>query len=241
LKRHNLTRSIALTLPVLLVTSCATVSEVGQSFSRVFSTDDKGPGEIDDLLGRIECVYVECELSQQSAHAALEALQTLTSPDFRGDPVSAYSAFAEAVSDSEKQAEKLNGSIGPMKKAADPFFDEWAADLAMYSSMDMRLHSQNRLTETRERYDAILVAIDPAAEAYGALNERLSDHVLFLSHDFNAGAVSSIEAEVVALAESSAELDAYFVQARDAAQEYVRAAALRGQVEASESQSDSDR
>jgi hypothetical protein len=233
LKRNILTRSIALALPVVFcVASCATVSDVGQSFSRVFGGGDgKGPGEVDDLLGRIERVYVECELSQQSSRAALEALQTLTSPDFRGDPVSAYAVFAQAVIDSDKQSAKLTTSIGPMKKSAEPFFDQWASDLSMYSSMDMRLHSQNRLTETRERYDAILVALEPAAMAYEVFNETLSDHVLFLTHDFNAGAVSSIEGEVVALTEHTQELDSLFVEARDAAQAYVRSAALRGQID----------
>ena len=43
--------------------------------------------------------------------------------------------------------------------------------------------------------------------------------------------MSSIEGEVVGLSEHADELDVYLVEAREAAQEYVRAAALRGQVE----------
>jgi hypothetical protein len=227
-------RSLLLTLPLLFAAaSCATVERVGQSFTNVFKPGDgKGPGEVDGLLGRIERVYVECEMSQERSRTALETLETLVASDFSGDPVNAYKAFAFAVEDSQEQEQALAGTIGPMKEAAEPFFDQWASDLSEFSNMDMRLHSQNRLTETRDRYEAILVAVEPARASYKAFNNSLADYQLFLSHDFNASAVSAIEGEVRALAEMADELDMLLGDAREAAQHYVRTAALRGQLDA---------
>ena len=226
-------RTIVLALPLALGTvACSTVSGVTKSFASVFSSSSAvGPDKVDDLLSRIERVYVECELSQQSSRSALESLESLVSADFSGDPVTAYTRFLEAAESSKKQANSLKASIGPMKEAAVPFFDRWASDLAQFSSMDMRLHSQNRLTATRDRYEAILDAVEPAMSTYRAYNATLSDHVLFLSHDFNASAVAAIEGEVRALTDSAAELDILLGDAREAAQQYVRAAALRGQLD----------
>lgn len=145
----TLSRTLALALPLALGTAaCSTVSGVTNGFKSVFSpSSEVGPDKVDDLLSRIERVYVECELSQQSSRAALESLESLVSADFSGDPVAAYTKFLEAAEGSKKQAQSLRDSVGPMKEAAGPFFDKWASDLAQFSSMDMRLHSQNRLTE----------------------------------------------------------------------------------------------
>jgi hypothetical protein len=229
----TLSRTILLALPLALGTAaCSTVSGVTSGFKSVFSSSSEvGPDKVDDLLSRIERVYVECELSQQSSRSALEALESLVSADFSGDPVAAYTKFLQAAESSRDQADALKASVGPMKEAAGPFFDKWATDLAQFSSMDMRLHSQNRLTATRDRYEAILAAVEPAMASYRAYNATLSDHVLFLSHDFNASAVAAIEGEVRALTETAAELDILLGDAREAAQQYVRAAALRGQID----------
>jgi len=236
----TISRTILLALPLALGTAaCSTVSGVTKGFTSVFSSSSEvGPDKVDDLLSRIERVYVECELSQQSSRHALEALESLVSADFSGDPVAAYTTFLESAESSRDQADSLKSSIGPMKEAAGPFFDNWASDLAQFSSMDMRLHSQNRLTATRDRYEAILDAVEPALVSYREFNSTLSDHVLFLSHDFNASAVAAIEGEVRALTEAAAELDILLGDAREAAQQYVRAAALRGQIDGVESAED---
>lgn len=231
----TLTRTTVLTLLVALGSAaCSTVSGVTKGFKSTFSSSEVGPDEVGDLLGRIERVSAECERSQRSSRAALEALSALVSADFSGDPVAAYTKFLQAVEGSEQQADALEDSISPMKASAEPFFDKWATDLVRFSSMDMRLRSQNRLTATRDRYEAILAAVEPAMTSYRAFDAALSDHVLFLSHDFNASAVAAIEGEVRALTSSAAELDALLGDAREAAQEYVRAAALRGRTDGAE-------
>jgi hypothetical protein len=98
----------------------------------------------------------------------------------------------------------------------------------------MRDHSQLRLEETRERYEAIVSSAEPAMWAYEAENRSLRDHALFLGHDFNATAVSELEGQVEGLLKHASQLDKRFDAVLKAAKRYVRSTALRGQIEGEE-------
>src|SRR5262245_65837625 len=118
--------------------------------------------EVNQLIGSIERVHTSTELAQERAHVALRELQALMVFDFKakGDAVKAFAAYATAVQDSTTQVELLRGSIESMRESSEPVFTRWAEDLESFKSMEMRLRSQTRLKETRERYDAV----SPAGE-----------------------------------------------------------------------------
>lgn len=214
----------------LCAPGCASV--LNSSFLGSSSLEEsEGLTQVDDLLGRIERVHVEAQLSKESAQSALAALSGLVAPDFGGDPMAAYAEFVAAIDRSEEQAEELRGSIGPMKATADAVFRQWAFDLEAFGNVKMRQRSQVRLEATRSRYEALLAQVEPAMWAYDSLNQGLRDHALYFSHDFNAAAVAAVELEVYALADQAAALGLRFDACLAAAEDYVRAAALRGQIE----------
>jgi hypothetical protein len=66
--------------------------------------------------------------------------------------------------------------------------------------------------------------------SYDAFNSDLNDNALFLQHDFNAGAVATIAAEVEVLVTQAQELDARLDATSSAAKSYVESNALRGQI-----------
>lgn len=216
-------RSFALTLPVLAaLTACAAFNGKKDSLEQV-----------DDLVVRIERVYVECELSSQRMHEALESLQVLTAPEFDGDPIAAYDDLLAAIERSEKQSARLGASLEPMKSAAEAFFAQWTTDLEAFTSVKMRERSETRLAETRARYDAILGSAEPAKAALDELNMGLRDHAIYLGNDFNPTAVAEIEDEIAWLAETVEHLDADFQVALAAAHDYTRAAGLPERVASS--------
>jgi hypothetical protein len=228
--------SLALSL-FLAAAGCESVSSgvsgVSDFFENNLSAKKKQQGlvRVDDLLARVEQLHVEVELSKESVRGAMEALRTLVGPEFGGDAVEAYKGFVSAIEASEKQAEKLAEAFDPMEKTADEVFTAWAKSLESFSNAEMRDHSQVRLEETRERYEAIVSSAEPAMWAYEALNRSLRDHALFLGHDFNAAAISALEGEVDGLLKHAAQLDKRFEAVLKAAKRYVRSTALRGQVQ----------
>lgn len=228
--------SVLLLLLCAVLPGCQSVKNVtgkiGDTITGVFKKKpSSGPARVDDLLARIERVHTECELSEQITREALATIESIASPDFDGDPMTAYQELVASIDRCERRAKDLDTAVRPMKRAAGPFFDRWAANLGDFTSMEIRLRSQARLEETHERYEAIVAAVEPAQSAFEAFNARLRDHMLFLGHDFNPAALHELQGEVRSLSEHAGELGHRFAAVRDAAQDYVAAAALPGQVE----------
>jgi ElaB/YqjD/DUF883 family membrane-anchored ribosome-binding protein len=190
-----------------------------------------GLEDVDGLLGRVERVFVDAELLQERTHESMDALHFMVDPRFDGDALQAHEHLAIAQKRSQKQSEALTASVKRMRKSAETVFEQWAEDLGSFSSSDMRRRSHERLRETRERYRAVLAAVQPALALAGSVNSSLSDHVVFLGHDYNASSVSLLEAEVRNLDGMVVELDENLVATMEACQVYVGERALHGQLE----------
>lgn len=232
MNRSTIVHALAALSLSLVATGCESVSS-GSLFD---GKKKDGLVQVDELLTRVEQLHVETELSKERVRESMEALRAIVSPEFGGDAVETYKAFTAAIEASEKQAEKLTDAFKPMEKTADKVFSDWARSLESFSNAEMRDHSQMRLEETRERYEAIVSSTEPAMWAYEAHNRSLRDHALFLGHDFNATAVSELQGEVDGLLKHASQLDKRFDAVLKAAKRYVQSTALRGQVEGEEAE-----
>lgn len=206
--------SVAMLIAGSALTSCAS------------SSISQGPAQVDDLVSWIERVYVESELARERANAAVTQLEAILAAEYEDDAVQAYTRFVEALRRSEAQAERLTQQVEPMREAAQPVFDNWAASIEKFQSETMRKRSQSRLEATRQRYESILFAIEPTQTTYAKLNASLRDHALFLGNDFNPTAVEAIEEDARALITLARQLDTGFEKCLSVTRAYVEAAAL---------------
>lgn len=186
----------------------------------------KSLADVDQFVTAIERVHTGSELAQEKLHGALLELHALVSLDFGDDVVGAYGAAATAVDASGKQLLAFDQEVKKMKSLADPVFKRWAADLDTFTSLELRLRSQNRLAQTRERYDAIVTTVEPAQVAFVAVQKQLADCVLFLKHDLNAASAAALRQDVARISTATQTLDAQLLACQSAAQEYVAAVAL---------------
>ncbi len=212
------TRSLQLSLSLLATlfatSACATFSALGMA-------QKDGLGQVDELLSHVERVHVESAVAKDRAQAAIEGLRHMIAPEFRGDPASGHAQLVAAVDRSAEQAEALQGSVRPLRKTGESVFERWTGDLESFGNLAMRQRSQERLEETRRRYDAVLAAAVSAQLAYDAFNGDLSDHALFLEHDFNAAAVAVIAQELEGLKTRGKELARRLDACAAACQAYV--------------------
>jgi hypothetical protein len=216
-RTHN--ARIGLVLPLLGLGSCA-----------LFSSEDSLV-QVDELVGWVERVHVNAEVAKERVRSATDSLSAMVAPGFDGDAVQAYAALAAAIEHSDKQGKELKASVDGMKKAAEPVFRKWKQDLAEFSSPEMKKRSEARFAAARERYDAVVAAVEPAVAQYEAFNKTMRDHALFLGHDFNAAAISELEGDVRAVSGRADELDRQFTICLSAARAYVDSAALPMRVE----------
>lgn len=217
MKRHSTARAAVAALLLASLPACSFVNNLIKGKS--------GPADVDDLVAAVENVQKELDASKGSMLAAVQGLQAITAPDFQGDAVKAHKELVEVVENSEDQADELRGAIEDMQAASVPVFDQWTKDLEAYSNPEMRQRSQARLSAARERYDAVLAAVEPLLVEYEAVNQTLRDHVLFLKHDMNPAALATIQDDVRSVAKDAASLDGRFNSGRAAAIAYVEATA----------------
>ncbi|MHC4956142.1 MAG: DUF2959 family protein, partial [Planctomycetota bacterium] len=191
-----------------------------------FEKKTRGPKQVNDLVGSIELVYAESEVARERAMVAVGSLQKLAANDLGEDPAETFAEFVDLLERSEEQAEQLRATIGPMKEAAAPIFRQWRNDIRAFNNEKMRERSEARFDLTRERYDAILAALESAQEKYDAVNKSMRDHALFLSHDFNHDSIDMVKDDVKDVGAVATELDSKLDACMEAARIYVEATAL---------------
>lgn len=218
------TRSLGLSFVIAcLASSCAGLATLG--------VKQKGGLErVDELLSHVERVNVESAVAKERTQAALDKLRALVAPEFKGDAVLAHAELVKAIEFSEDQAKALQNSVKPLRKTGESVFARWTGDLESFGNLAMRQRSQERLEETRRRHDAILAAAVAAQLAYDAINGDLSDHALFLEHDFNTTSVALIAQELEGLRSRTKELTKRLDACGAACQAYVEFSAPSAQV-----------
>ncbi|HEX5137005.1 MAG TPA: DUF2959 family protein [Planctomycetota bacterium] len=213
MKRKPHSRAVIAVLVLASLPACSFVNDLIKGKS--------GPADVDDLVAAVEKVNKELDASKASMLSAVQGLQSITAPDFQGDAAKAHKDLVKAVEASEDQADDLRNRIEEMQAAAAPVFDQWTKDLEAYSNPEMRQRSQARLAAARERYDAVVAAVDPLLVEYESINQSLRDHVLFLKHDMNPAAIATIQDDVRSVAKDAASLDGQFNNGRAAARAYI--------------------
>jgi hypothetical protein len=197
-----------------------------QFVSGLFGDSHAGPGSVNDVVGTIEQVYIQSELSKERMQLALAELQAISRAEFSPDAATAYARLVKSVEDSEQQAERLHMTYRQMKDAAEPFFEAWTDKLQEYTNASMRLRSQSRLAATRQRYEAIVAAVEPGLVDYQEVNKGMRDYTLFLGHDLNPSSLAEIREGVRALSARAGMAERGFDACLVAARSYVDTSAL---------------
>jgi hypothetical protein len=87
--------------------------------------------------------------------------------------------------------------IDSIESVAADLFSEWKGELDEISSPDLRKKSAMQLDETRSRYERLITAMKQAESRMEPVLVAFRDQVLFLKHNLNAQAISSLQTTVI--------------------------------------------
>lgn len=107
-----------------------------------------------------------------------------------------YDKLSDDYDECENRAEAVRDRIGNVETIAGDLFKEWEDEIAEISSPKLKSDSQRSLEETRRRYDKLHIAMVKAEESMSPVLQDLKDYVLYLKHNLNAQAISSLKKEV---------------------------------------------
>ncbi|PLY04084.1 MAG: DUF2959 domain-containing protein [Desulfuromonas sp.] len=149
----------------------------------------------DILADRVEAARDSQQETKEQFASALERFRSVMNFD-GGELEDKYDELNAVLERSEAQAEEVSERIAAVEDVAEALFDEWDGELDQYTSKSLREQSRNKLKQTRSRYAKLIGAMKKAEGRIAPVLNPLRDQVLFLKHNLNARAISSLKNEL---------------------------------------------
>ena len=108
-----------------------------------------------------------------------------------------YASLKSDLDRSTAKAESVRKRVKDVETVANDLFDEWETELKQISSDSLRDKSRVQLRDTRRRYETLHDALKRAEKNMDPVLTQFRDQVLFLKHNLNAQALSSLQKEAL--------------------------------------------
>jgi uncharacterized protein Yka (UPF0111/DUF47 family) len=154
-----------------------------------------GYAKRDMLSSRVKAARNAQEEAKKEIQTALERFGSVVSYQ-GGDLEPVYKKLNGELQDSEDKAEAVRKRIRDVESVADALFSEWKQELGQYANQALRRQSEEKLTQTKSRYNEMIGAMKQAEQRIDPVLRPLRDQVLFLKHNLNARALSTIKGEL---------------------------------------------
>lgn len=162
----------------------------------IATMEKMGYAKRDILSSRVKSARNAQEDAKKEIQSALEQFGNVVGYQ-GGDLEATYKKLNSELESSEDSAEAVRKRIKDVESVADSLFAEWKTELGQYSSADLRRKSEEKLTQTKARYNEMLGAMKKAEQRIDPVLKPLRDQVLYLKHNLNARALAAIKGELV--------------------------------------------
>ncbi len=136
--------------------------------------------------------------AKEQFKSALERFTTVLNVK-GGELQDKYDTLNTEYEKSEAKANAVRDRIASVEDVSQALFEEWEAELKEYSSATLRQSSQKKLTQTRTQYAQLIKAMKRAETKMDPVLAKFKDQVLFLKHNLNAQAITSLKSELVSV------------------------------------------
>lgn len=148
----------------------------------------------DILVDRVESSRDAQDKARETFQSALDPLMELIDYD-GGDLEQIYRDTERNYNRAESAAKTVRDRVRAVENVAEALFEEWEKEIKEYTSESLKASSQSKLHETRERYALTVEAMRMSRDRMNPVLSSLKDNVLYLKHNLNPRAVSSVRVE----------------------------------------------
>ena len=146
----------------------------------------------DILVARVRDARNDEEAAKKQFQTTLQRFEEVT--HFNGGDLEAeYNKLNTDYVSSETRAADVRKRIASVETVAGDLFTEWQGELSQYSNPDLRKSSEQKLNDTKIRYQKLLDSMKAAEQRMQPVLTAFHDQVLFLKHNLNAQAVASLQ------------------------------------------------
>ena len=160
--------------------------------------DSVGIPKREIMVHRVEKARDTQEETKEQFKTALEQFTAVTNFS-GGDLEKVYNKLNDEYLASVDQAKEVNKRIKDIEDVSDALFTEWEQELEQYSSASLKRNSQRQLNDTRQQYKQLIAAMKRAEQKIDPVLAIFKDQVLYLKHNLNAQAISSLKGELNAI------------------------------------------
>lgn len=143
------------------------------------------------LVDRVDAAKDSQEEAKVQFVSALEQFKAVTGFT-GGDLETKYDELKSEYDRCVTRAETVRTRVRAVDDVARALFREWEDELAQYSSAQLRSSSERQLQDTQRAYERLYLLMKAAAERMDPVLATFKDQVLFLKHNLNARAISSL-------------------------------------------------
>ncbi len=175
-----------------------TVFVSGCSSMQYAAMETVGIPKRDILVDRVEDARDSQNEAKEQFISAYAQFAELVNYD-GGDLEKNYKTLNREYERCEKSAREIDERIESVESVAEALFKEWSRELGDYTDPKLRRSSQQKLNTTRHQYDALIASMRNARSKIDPVLDVLRDQTLYLKHNLNARALSSLGGEVVSM------------------------------------------
>lgn len=173
----------------LIVSLCACSSVYYKGLEKI------GIPKRDVMVHRVEKARDTQQETKQQFKSALEQFTAVT--NFKGGSLEGtYNKLNSEYEASEDKANEVKKRISDIEDVSEALFSEWENELTQYSNASLRQNSQQKLVATRAQYKQLINAMRQAEAKIEPVLSVFRDQVLFLKHNLNAQAISSLKGQL---------------------------------------------
>jgi ElaB/YqjD/DUF883 family membrane-anchored ribosome-binding protein len=147
------------------------------------------------LVDRIEEAQEAQQEGQEQFKSALDQFKSVTNYD-GGNLEAVYEQLNDEYERSEDAAASIREHINDVNSVAEALFDEWNDELKQYTNANLRRDSEQQLKDTQLRYQRLYGAMQKAEKSIDPVLNALRDNTLYLKHNLNARAITSLKSEL---------------------------------------------
>jgi hypothetical protein len=157
--------------------------------------DSIGVEKREILVDRVEDAQESQKEAQEEFADALEEFSALINFD-GGELQDVYEELKDEYEDSADSAAEVSDRINKVEAVADSLFREWEEELESITNNNLRRDSASKLRSTRRNYDELIRSMRKVEASMAPVLASLQDNVLYLKHNLNANAISSLQGEL---------------------------------------------
>lgn len=174
--------------------------------SAYYSTMEKvGIHKRDLMVDRVADARDAQEDAKKQFLSALEQFTSVVNVK-GGDLEKKYATLNDAYQKNKAKADLVYKRIDSVEDVSQALFEEWEDELGQYSSQKLCEDSKRKLKQTRQDYERLIKAMKKAEKKIEPVLLAFYDQVLYLKHNLNAQAISSLRDELVSIEDNVAGL-----------------------------------